>query len=79
MAGLEKTRNVSGDIAVVGIGCRFPGGIRDLGTFWDVLSNNKDVISKMPEDRLGNLEEIVDSQRGYSSLSRVTCWFIGDR
>jgi acyl transferase domain-containing protein/acyl carrier protein len=39
------------DIAVVGVGCRFPGGVRDLDTLWDVLLQGRDVIEKVPADR----------------------------
>ncbi|MFY0631880.1 MAG: amino acid adenylation domain-containing protein, partial [Flavobacteriaceae bacterium] len=38
-------------IAVIGLGCRFPGGIINMDTFWDVLSKGKDVIEKVPKDR----------------------------
>ena len=63
MNGDKKTSMDHHDIAVIGVGCRFPGGISDLSSFWEVLINNKDVISKMPENRLGKLEEIVDRDR----------------
>ncbi len=39
-------------IAIVGIGCRLPGGIRDAASFWEVLAGGVDAIGEMPPDRL---------------------------
>ena len=39
-------------IAIIGIGCRFPGGIRDPQTFWQLLVNGIDAISDIPDDRV---------------------------
>ncbi|MCL2372062.1 MAG: type I polyketide synthase [Defluviitaleaceae bacterium] len=38
-------------IAVVGIGCRFPGNVNDADQFWDLLKNGKDAITEVPKDR----------------------------
>ncbi|WP_019631778.1 type I polyketide synthase [Actinomadura atramentaria] len=41
-------------IAVVGVGCRFPGGGRDLvgpGDYWRFLTGRGDAISEVPEGR----------------------------
>ncbi len=38
-------------IAIVGIGCRFPGGANDPAQFWRLLSDGVDAISDVPEDR----------------------------
>ncbi|CCK26866.1 polyketide synthase type I [Streptomyces davaonensis JCM 4913] len=39
------------DIAVVGAGCRFPGGVRDLDGLWRVLMDGVDVVAPVPADR----------------------------
>ncbi|MBD0838233.1 type I polyketide synthase [Streptomyces sp. TRM68416] len=39
------------DIAVVGAGCRFPGGVRDLDGLWRVLMDGVDVVTPVPGDR----------------------------
>nr|WBO80941.1 acyltransferase domain-containing protein [Streptomyces sp. SBE_14.2] len=39
------------DIAVVGAGCRFPGGVRDLDGLWRVLMDGVDVVTPVPADR----------------------------
>ncbi|GGM26017.1 type I polyketide synthase [Micromonospora yangpuensis] len=43
-----------GPVAVVGIGCRFPGGIEDRDSFWDVLATGTDAIGDIPADRWRN-------------------------
>lgn len=39
------------EIAVVGMGCRFPGGVRDADTFWEFVLTAGDGISPVPADR----------------------------
>jgi acyl transferase domain-containing protein len=39
------------DIAVVGAGCRFPGGVRSLDDLWRVLIDGTDVVRPVPADR----------------------------
>ncbi|GAB2711524.1 SDR family NAD(P)-dependent oxidoreductase [Nocardia thraciensis] len=39
------------DVAIVGIGCRFPGGIDGPDTFWDFLIGRGDGIVEVPPDR----------------------------
>lgn len=41
----------SGAIALVGIGCRFPGDANDPHSLWRNLSDGLDAISEVPEDR----------------------------
>ncbi|HNN98349.1 MAG TPA: type I polyketide synthase, partial [Pseudomonadota bacterium] len=38
-------------IAIIGMGCRLPGGIRSPADFWTVLSEAKDVIEGFPQER----------------------------
>ncbi|HEX7843259.1 MAG TPA: SDR family NAD(P)-dependent oxidoreductase, partial [Kofleriaceae bacterium] len=38
-------------IAIVGIGCRFPGGVHDPESFWRLLSGGIDAIGEVPPDR----------------------------
>ncbi|MEU3089941.1 SDR family NAD(P)-dependent oxidoreductase [Streptomyces massasporeus] len=39
-------------VAVVGVGCRLPGGVTDLDGLWSVLRDGRDVVGEMPADRL---------------------------
>ncbi|MBS1694728.1 MAG: type I polyketide synthase [Actinobacteria bacterium] len=38
-------------IAVIGIGCRFPGNVTDPHSYWDLLANGRDAITEVPADR----------------------------
>ncbi|WP_194928870.1 type I polyketide synthase [Pseudactinotalea sp. HY158] len=38
-------------VAIVGIGCRFPGGVHDTDSYWDLLRRGRDGIVDIPADR----------------------------
>ncbi|MCR5814457.1 MAG: SDR family NAD(P)-dependent oxidoreductase [Desulfovibrio sp.] len=38
-------------IAVIGVGCRLPGGVTKLGDLWTVLKEGRDCISRVPDER----------------------------
>ncbi|MCP5425306.1 MAG: SDR family NAD(P)-dependent oxidoreductase [Gammaproteobacteria bacterium] len=38
-------------IAVIGVGCRFPGGVDSPESFWRLLSDGIDAITEVPPDR----------------------------
>ncbi|GHE43937.1 type I polyketide synthase [Streptomyces longispororuber] len=38
-------------VAVVGVGCRLPGGLMNLTDLWEALSQGRDLVGRMPEDR----------------------------
>src|ERR1700722_5193463 len=41
----------SDPIAIVGMGCRFPGNVRCATDYWKLLRDGIDVISQAPKDR----------------------------
>jgi phthiocerol/phenolphthiocerol synthesis type-I polyketide synthase D len=41
----------SQSIAVIGIGCRFPGGASSPEAFWRLLLDNVDTVGEIPADR----------------------------
>jgi myxalamid-type polyketide synthase MxaE and MxaD len=49
LAAVERERTEP--IAIIGIGCRFPGGADGPDTFWPLLRNGFDAISEVPPDR----------------------------
>ncbi|XP_033103364.1 phthiocerol synthesis polyketide synthase type I PpsC-like [Anneissia japonica] len=48
--------------AIVGIGCRMPGGVTSPNEFWEVLRNGKDCIIEVPDDRW-SLEKFHDEDQ----------------
>ncbi|MEV0643007.1 SDR family NAD(P)-dependent oxidoreductase [Streptomyces sp. NPDC050619] len=38
-------------IAVIGIGCRYPGGVRSLEDLWRLVADGTDAVSTLPADR----------------------------
>ena len=38
-------------IAIVGVGCRLPGGVRDPDGYWRLLADGVDAITEVPRDR----------------------------
>ncbi|MEV4135106.1 beta-ketoacyl synthase N-terminal-like domain-containing protein [Dactylosporangium sp. NPDC049742] len=47
----DAERARSEPIAIVGVGARFPGGVVDTESFWDLLSNGRDAVGEIPADR----------------------------
>jgi phthiocerol/phenolphthiocerol synthesis type-I polyketide synthase B len=48
-------------IAIVGIGCRFPGGVTDPEGFWRLLRDGGNAITEIPRDRI-DLERWFDAR-----------------
>ncbi|HMF80137.1 MAG TPA: SDR family NAD(P)-dependent oxidoreductase [Candidatus Acidoferrum sp.] len=48
-------------IAIIGIGCRFPGGVNDAESFWKLLVERRDAVSDVPADRW-NVERYYDRE-----------------
>ena len=55
-------------IAIVGIGCRFPGGINDTESLWKLLVEAREAVCEIPPDRW-NLERFYDPEPGILSKS----------
>ncbi|QKG19188.1 type I modular polyketide synthase, MlsA1 [Actinomadura verrucosospora] len=62
----------SGDpIAIVGMSCRFPGGVRDPEGLWEVLATGADVISQVPADRGWDAEGLYDPDPDHEGTAYV--------
>ncbi|WP_330346864.1 type I polyketide synthase [Streptomyces sp. NBC_00582] len=50
-------------IAIVGMSCRFPGGVNSPEDLWRLIVAGRDVVSPMPHDRGWDLAGLHDPQR----------------
>ncbi|QLL10281.1 type I polyketide synthase [Mycobacterium vicinigordonae] len=56
------TVRVTGDdpIVIVGMSCRFPGGVNNPDDLWDMLIEGRDLVSEFPRDRGWNLADLYN-------------------
>ena len=47
-------------VAVVGVGCRYPGGVGSASDLWDLVVSGGDVVSGFPSDRGWDVEGLFD-------------------
>ena len=58
-------------IAIVGMACRYPGGVRSPEDLWQVLAEGRDVTGELPTDRGWDVEGIYDPDPERSGHSYV--------
>ncbi|WP_367044710.1 thioester reductase domain-containing protein [Streptomyces sp. Je 1-332] len=56
-------------IAVVGMACRYPGGVRSPQDLWELVRDEGDAISEWPTDRGWDIEGLYDREPGKAGKS----------
>jgi acyl transferase domain-containing protein len=66
----ERERAAREPIAIVGAGCRFPGGVEGVEDFWNMLAKSTDAITRFPVERW-DPEPYYDPDPGVSGKAYV--------
>ncbi|MGW3176420.1 type I polyketide synthase, partial [Streptomyces sp. NPDC001153] len=59
-------------IVVVGLACRFPGGVENADDLWTLVNDGREVLSDFPTDRDWDLENLFDPDPATPRKSYVT-------
>ncbi|MEU6093188.1 SDR family NAD(P)-dependent oxidoreductase, partial [Streptomyces sp. NPDC047085] len=70
-AAVEPASAGEEPVAIVGMGCRYPGDVRSPEGLWDLVLSGRDVLGGLPRDRGWDLDDLFDTDPGRTGKSYV--------
>ncbi|WP_370966489.1 type I polyketide synthase [Amycolatopsis sp. cg9] len=66
-----RVANADDPIAIIGMGCRYPGGVRSADDLWTLVAEGRDAISGFPTDRGWDLAKLFGGDADEQGTSTV--------